>query len=480
MDTKKQIKDRIKELPDAPGVYKFLDADKHIVYVGKAGRLRRRVASYFNRGKAKDDRAQLLLDTVKHIEYIQASSEAEALIYEAGLIKDYRPRFNIELKDDRSYPFLKLSINEKYPRLTVTRRRLKDGAVYYGPYVNVKLLKEAVSFMKKIFPLRTCMSLKKKVCLEYHIGQCQGPCENKIGKEEYAETVGQLKKFLEGKKEDLMDALRVQMNRYSKAREYEKAINVKRRVEALTAVRQMHDRSEYPMFGELDELKNTLELKKIPMRIECFDISNINGKESVGAMVIFVSGRPCRSGYRKFRIKESVSRDDYSMISEVVRRRYSRVLWERKPLPDLVIIDGGKGHLSAAHEELSLLGLADLPVVSIAKEKNHLYRLFRKTPIRLSPGSRMLFIIQRIRDEAHRFAITYHRSVRIKKAFSTVLSEIRGIGPVKEDILMERFGSIDKIKDLTEKELVCQGIDKKAARAVSEYFKQLGYDRTAA
>ncbi len=465
-----KLRDKIKGLPDTPGVYKFLDSKGRIIYVGKARRLRRRVASYFQPGRVTSGRLELLVSETRDIQFIRASSEAEALIYEAGLIKDHRPKFNIELKDDKSYPFLKLTVNEKYPRLFMTRRRLKDGAAYYGPYVNVKLLKEALSFMKRVFPLRTCRTPRKSVCLEYHIGQCLGPCEGKVSAEEYADMVEQLKTFLEGRKDDLIRALEERMKRFSREREYEKALFAKRRIEALTAVQQLHDRSRYPMFGELDELQNALGLPSLPVAIECFDISSITGKQAVGSMVRFVAGRPRKTDYRKFRIKMVEGMDDYSMIREVVRRRFSRLLEEGKALPDLVLIDGGKGHLAVAMKELSALGLGGVPVASIAKERNHLYAASLEHPIRLSPGSRLLHLIQRVRDEAHRFAITYHRRLRRKEKFETELRQISGVGPIREKLLLEKFGSIENIRNASRQELREAGLNKRAAKAIMDHF----------
>ncbi|MGB2650765.1 MAG: excinuclease ABC subunit UvrC [Candidatus Omnitrophota bacterium] len=467
----KKLGSKVKKLPDTPGVYKFLDSKGRIIYIGKARRLRRRVASYFQAGRAKDARLELLVSEVRDIKFIRASSEAEALIYEAGLIKDHSPKFNIDLKDDKSYPFLKLTVNEEYPRLFLTRRRLNDGAMYYGPYVDVKLLKDALSFMKKVFPLRTCRHFHKTVCLEYHLGQCLGPCEDKISATDYKDIVAQLKKFLEGKKDDLIKTLEKRMKRFSKKRQYEKALAVKKRIEALTAIQQLHDRSQYPIYGELDELQNALALPKIPVTIECFDISNTSGKQAVGSMVRFVAGTPRKSDYRRFKVRTVGDIDDYSMIREVVRRRYARLLEEGKALPDLVLIDGGKGHLSVAHSELTKLGIKDLNVVSIAKEHNHLYSLSRKLPIRLSPGSRLLLLVQRIRDEAHRFAITYHRRLRRTEKFNTELSEIPGIGPAREKVLIKRFGSVKNIRAASREELISSGMDKRTAGAITRYFK---------
>ena len=412
-----KLKTKVKKLPDTPGVYKFLNGKKKIIYVGKARRLKKRVAQYFQAGRVGNIRHEMLLSEIRDIVFVRTSSEAEALIYEAGLIKDHAPKYNIDLKDDKSYPYLKLTVEEEYPRLFLTRRRLNDGAKYYGPYVNVQLLKKALSFMKKVFPLRSCCTMRKKVCLEYHIGQCMGPCEGKISRTEYAKMVSLIKKFLEGRKDELIKSLEKDMKKYSADHKYEKALVSKKRIEALTAVQQLHDRADKPMFGELDELQNALDLPSIPVVIECFDISNTGGSEAVGSMVRFVAGRAHKSDYRKFRIKRVKGVDDYSMIREVLNRRYSRLLRENKKLPDLILIDGGRGHLQVAIEELEALGLQNLPVASIAKEYNHLYTPTRSRPIRLSPGSRLLLLVQRIRDEAHRFAIAYHRKLRSKATF---------------------------------------------------------------
>lgn len=462
---------KIKNLPDSPGVYLFLDDKGRVIYVGKAKRLKQRVASYFRRGKVRHARLELLVSKIRDIRIVRASSEAEALIYEAGLIKDHRPKFNIELRDDKSYPFLKLTLNEEYPRLFLTRGKLADDAAYYGPYVDVKLLKEALSFMKKVFPLRSCRRLHKKVCLEYHIGQCPGPCCGKVTKKEYSRPLGQLVAFLEGRKDDLIRSLENDMRVFSREKEYEKALVVKRRVAALTAVQQLHDRSARPMFGELEELQNTLAMTAPPVVIECFDISNTGGTQAAGSMVKFVAGKPDRAGYRRFRIKNVIGANDYSMIREVVRRRYTRLSRDGGRFPDLVIIDGGRGHLSSAEAELRDLGLKQITVVAIAKEFNHLYTRSRKQPIRLSPGSRLLLLIQRVRDEAHRVAIEYHRKLRQKKAFESGLREIKGIGEARERRLMEKFGTLNNIRKATVEEIKEAGIARAAALAVVKSFQ---------
>ena len=466
-----KITAKLKKLSTSSGVYKFLDKKRKIIYVGKAKNLKKRVSTYFQKGRVRDNRLERLISEIYDVDIIETSSEAEALIFEAGLIKDYSPKFNIDLKDDKSYPYLKLTMNKEFPRLFITRRRVDDGATYYGPYANATLLKDAVAFIKKVFPLRNCKKFKKKVCLEYHIEQCLGPCENKISKKEYNNIVSNLKKFLEGKKENVIDRLQNEMKQYSSKKEYEKAIIIKQRIEALTSIRKFYNGTQKPMFGELDELQHVMGMKDMPIHIECFDVSNISGQDAVGSMVKFVGGKPKKTGYKKFKIKTKNSPDDYTMMREVVRRRYTRLVKEKKKLPDMILIDGGIGHLFSVKDELNKLGLRDMAVAAIAKEYNHLYVYPNKTPIRLSPGSRVLNLIQRIRDEAHRFAIFYHRNIRSKSSFLGTLREIKGIGLKKEKMLINRFGSIEAIGKADIKKLIGAGIDKKTAMDIIGAFK---------
>ena len=467
-----KLKIKIENLPESSGVYKFLDKRKKIIYIGKAINLKKRVKSYFQYNRIKNSKLELLVKEINNIEVILTTSEAEALVYEASLIKDYNPKYNVELKDDKSYPFLKLTINEKYPRLFITRKREPDSAIYYGPYVNVKLLKEAVSFIKKVFPLRTCKRIKNRVCLEYHIKQCMGVCENKITEKEYNQIVTQVKKFLEGKKKELIKSLEKDMKTFSREMEYEKALFIKKRIQALTIINQLQNTFKHPIFGELEELQNVLKLPSLPKIIECFDISNISGKQAVGSMVRFVKGKEDKKGYRKFRIKNIKVINDYAMIGEVIQRRYTRLLKEKKILPDLVLIDGGKGHLNVAKNELKKINLDFIPVASIAKEYNHLYSDKFDLPIKLSPGSRLLFLIQRIRDEAHRFAITYHRKTRETSMLNTELNTIKGVGRKIEKKLLEKFSNTNNIKKASKTEFLKLGINKKTAENIIHYFKK--------
>lgn len=405
------IKKKIKKIPEIPGVYFFYDKGGRIIYIGKAANLKKRVASYYQK-KPGESRIALLVSDADDIGYAAAASPEEALIYEASLIRKHNPKYNIALKDDKSYPFLKLTVKEAFPRLFITRERRRDGSLYFGPYTNVKLLKKAVSMMKKIFPLRTCSKIPKKPCLGYHIGQCSGPCVNQGLKNYYDDIVGDLKLFLKGKKSELIKRLSKRMNALSERQEYEKALNIRGQIEAFSAVIEKGKRA-VTMDSDLAQLKNTLNLRCIPSRIEAFDISNLGRQGAVGSMVTFFNGLPLKSDYRRFRIKTVEGVDDYSMMREVLNRRYSRLIKEKKKFPDLVIIDGGRGHLNVALDELDKLALV-IPIISIAKDPERIFIKGKPSPIPLSGRSAAFKLIQRIRDEAHRFAISYQKILRKK------------------------------------------------------------------
>jgi len=404
----------LKHIPHSPGVYLFADGQGGILYIGKAGNLKKRVSSYFHK-RHIDPRVERLVSSIRGIDYIPTSSSAEALIYEASLIKEKKPKFNIALKDDKSYPYLKLSARELYPRLMITRKREKDGSLYFGPYTNVRLLRQAVTLLKRVFPLRTCNVMPKKECLNYHITQCLGPCIRNDINTKYKEVVCDIKLFLKGKKKALIKRLSTRMKQYSDRMEYEQALQIKKQLEALCVVVDESSHS-IPLDSDLKELKHVLHLKTIPARIEAFDISNIHGKDSVGSMVTFFNARPLKDRYRKYKIKTVSGIDDYSMIKEVVRRRYRRLLDEKKNLPDLILIDGGRGHLRACLAELKTIGLT-IPVVSIAKRREDIYAEGKNGPLPVSRKTKASKLLQRIRDEAHRFAISYHKLLRKKSLF---------------------------------------------------------------
>jgi excinuclease ABC subunit C len=411
------IKKRLKKIPASPGVYLFLGKKRRVLYIGKASNLKKRITSYFRKAY-RPPKTEALVSRIRDLDYIPTSSATEALIYEAGLIKQKRPKYNIDLKDDKSYPFLELTVTEKFPRLFITRKKKKDSSsLYYGPYTDVKLLRKALSIIRGIFPLRPCKKMPKKPCLKAHIRQCVSPCDGSISEREYRKIVSEVKLFLEGKRKDLMRKLSDRMKAASKNLDYEKAVALRDKIEALSAMWKGR-KPPPPLNKEITYLKDVLGLKALPGRIEAFDISNISGKEAVGSMVTFFSGRPQKDEYRRFRIKNVKGIDDYASLREVIRRRYTRLLKEQSKLPDLILIDGGRGHLGVARDELDKIGPLKIPVISIAKEKEFIYVEGKAKPLDLARSSPALKLIMRIRDEAHRFAISYHKLLRGKKLFS--------------------------------------------------------------
>lgn len=475
-------KANIKDMPNLPGVYIMKDKAGAVLYVGKAASLKKRVASYFQRGANLPYRIRLMTEKAADISYIVTGSEAEALITEAAFIKRYKPRYNVALKDDKSYPHIKLTASEDFPRIMLTRRLDDDGALYYGPYTDVKLLRKALKIMKRIFPLRTCRRMPKKVCLSYHIGQCYGPCIEAVGRDAYGDIAKELKLFLEGKREELIGGLSKKMRMASEKKDYEKAAIFRDRITALSVVpRNMAGprlepgaskeaepiKMEAEPYDEIIALKFLLGLKRVPRKIEAFDVSNIRGAEAAGSMITFADGRPSKDDYRRFKIRDVKGIDDYKMMREIIKRRYERVKAEKLPCPDLIIIDGGKGHLNAALSTLEELGFGRLPVIAIAKRFEHIFLKERKEPVIFSRNSSVLRLIQRLRDEAHRFAVVYHRKLRKKKLIKSVLDDIKGIGEKKKMLLLHRFGSLENIKKAGIEEICSvRGIDEKLANAI--------------
>lgn len=478
------LKEKIKQLPDSPGVYMMKDDNGFILYIGKAGNIRKRVSSYFYPNRKLNQRLEAMVGKVNDISYISTFTEAEALIYENSLIKKLSPKYNVALKDGKTYPQLKLTLNEKFPRLFITRQRKKDGAAYFGPYADARLLRDAVKILRQVFPLRSCTKLAKRLCLEYHIKQCLGPCVGKIDEKNYAEIVSELKLFLEGKREELLKRLSEKMRESAGREDFEEAARIKNRIEALASIREKTVR--YNPLDETFELKNIVGVKGPLDTIEAFDVSNIMGEEAVGSVISFYKGRPKKCDYRRFRIKAVSGIDDYAMMRELVRRRYERLIKEKRGLPDLVVVDGGKGHLSVAIGELEKLGLMSLPAIGIAKparredgfgrsggEFEHVYLKGKADPVILPEGSKALHLLERIRDEAHRFALSYHKKLLSRKVRVSELDAISGIGPKRKKALMNRFGSIDDIRKAGIPEILkVKGMNEKAARNIVEYFKK--------
>lgn len=407
-----KLKDKLAKVPDTPGVYLFKDAQGKIIYIGKAKSLKKRVASYFNR--PLDTKTQVMVAKIADIEYRPALSESQAQITEAALIREYQPQYNIDLKDDKSFPLIRIT-DEEFPVVSICRRRKrnkKNNVVYFGPYTNVKLLRQALKVVRKIFGFRSCRNMPEEACLYYRIKLCPAPCVKKISAKEYREIINQIQMFLEGKQKELINKLSSKMQEAAAKGRFEEAAQARDQLNALGSIggrRYAGSASE-----ELEDLKELLKLDRLPLKIEAFDISNIFGKEACGSMVSFYKGIPDKNNYRRFRIKTVKGIDDYQMLTEIVSRRYSRTIEEKTALPDLVLIDGGKAHLLTAEKAIKNLGI-DLPLVSIAKEKENLYTQGRKGSIKLSSDTPALNLIRRIRDEAHRFAVSYHRLLRKNK-----------------------------------------------------------------
>jgi excinuclease ABC subunit C len=582
----------LKRLPDKPGVYLMKDARGTVLYVGKAQSLRSRVRSYWQK-QAIGPESQLIrsvIDRIADIDYTLTDSVSEALLLEINLVKRYRPRYNVRLKDDKSYPFIKITLAEDFPRIERTRRLPADGSRYFGPYASATSVDEAMNLIRRLFPFRTCtLDIREgrkaieRPCLLYHIKRCQAPCVGYIGKAEYRAQIEQIERFLEGRYEVVARDLTRQMRTASEATEYERAAALRDKIRAiertmesqkmaahaateedvlglarqdaqaavqlfavrggkmvgrdvflLDAPRESDDatvlagfvqqyysragsippavlvpaipedaadleaflagrrgaavRLRVPRRGEkrellelatrnaadslareharwladqgktlaaLEELAEALELPGLPTRIECYDISNTAGTQSVGSMVVFEEGRPRTGEYRRFRIKTVSGANDYASHQEVLRRRFVRarsgeegseeeLRWR---LPDLVVVDGGKGQLSAAKEVLETLGYADLAVVGLAKEREEIFLPERDEPVLLPATSPALYLMQRLRDEAHRFAIAYHRSLRAKAATRSAFDDLAGVGPKRRAALLRVFGSARRVRE---------------------------------
>lgn len=409
----KNLKTIIQSLPMTSGVYLMKDVSGKIIYVGKAINIRKRVQSYFRKKTSLDLKTARLVEEICDIDYRDTDSEAEALLLEASLIKHYDPRFNIDLRDDKSYPLIAIS-SDPYPHISLVRPRVrKPDVIYYGPYVNPALVREALNIIRRIFPFCTCKKLPAKACLDFHMGLCEAPCEGRLTQREYAKTIKHICLILEGKKDILLKGLEKEMEKAGQTQCFEQAAKIRDQIRALGALYSGTKDVNY--YKEAEQLYRACALPRSPQRIEAFDVSNIMGKQAVGSMVSFYAGKPDKKNYRRFRIKEVEGIDDFKMMAELVRRRYSRLKREAKTFPDLIVIDGGKGQLSAAHQQLVLLQL-EIPIISLAKKEEEIFLPHKRKSIVLKKDSLGLKLLQRIRDEAHRFAITYHRKLR-KKAF---------------------------------------------------------------
>ncbi|MEO5985872.1 MAG: excinuclease ABC subunit UvrC [Candidatus Limnocylindria bacterium] len=632
----------LRRLPKSPGVYLMKNADGRVLYVGKADSLRSRVGSYFGARGPEDARISRMVTLVADVEYIVTDTVSEAYLLESNLIKEHRPRFNIRLRDDKSYPFVKITLGEDFPRIVRTRSLKRDGSRYFGPYASASSVDETLKLLRKIFPFRTCnldipdgKRVLERPCLLYYINRCQGPCIEAVPKAEYRDTIGQIVDFLEGKQEPIADDLKREMADHSDALRYEKAAATRDKLRAVERTMEQQkmaafSRAEHDVVGmareedeaciqvmqvrngkligrehfivegardvtdaevlgsflqqyyattdavpralltailpadadelaayladrrgvratvsvpergekrrlvalatgnavealareraewladsakrdeALTELASALGLERPPERIECYDMSNIQGTSAVGSMVVFIDGKPEPREYRRFRIRSGDTPDDFRMMAEVLRRRFSRVARLRAEtgalslsavgadeapeagesdagnratpggwaVPDLVIVDGGKGQLSAAVGVMGELGISDVPLSGLAKRFEELHLPGRSAPVVLPRRSQALYLVQRIRDEAHRFAITYHRDVRGKRALRSELDDIAGIGPGRKKALLKRFGSVRRIREASVDEVAdTPGISRDLAERLKGHLAREG------
>lgn len=610
----------IKNLPDKPGVYLMKNSLGEVIYVGKAKVLKNRVKSYFQKSKNHSEKVKVMVKNIAEFEYIVTDSEMEALILECNLIKKYSPKYNILLKDDKFYPFIKITVNDDYPRVFVTRRFAKDGSKYFGPYTNGSAVYETLDLIYKIFPLRNCKLVikengeKVRPCLNYHIKKCLGPCGGHISKEEYGKMINDIIDILSGKETYITKMLKSDMEKAAEELEFEKAASLRDKILSINAIAEKQKifktmegdedfinieqdekdsciqvffsrdgkvigrehfifentanesigeiiedfigsfyggtakipktiyvpqidnfdlMEEYltikrgakvwikvPQKGQkkemlemvknnaritlekfkdkylkdkeinrisLLELQDLLELEECPQRIEAYDISNIQGVDSVGTMIVFEEGRAKNSDYRRFKIKTVKGANDYDSMREILTRRFNHGLDEIKAIqqrdlklsagkfstfPDLIMMDGGKGQVNVALEVLQSLNI-DIPVCGLVKDDKHQTRgiIYNNNELIINKSSNLMQLIRRIQDEVHRFSITYHRSLRDKRTLHSVLDDIPYVGEKRRRALLMKFGSVDNIKKASMQELLeTQSIDKKSAESIYNYF----------
>jgi len=603
--------EKLDSLPAKPGVYQFKNPDAKVIYVGKAQNLRNRVRQYFQKSRALDPKLDALVSKIADVELIVTDSEVEALILEANLIKKLKPRYNVLLKDDKSFPYIVIT-HEPFPRVFVTRKIIRDGSRYFGPYTDVKTMRFALKTVRDIFMIRSCNydltaeSIARgrfKICLDYHIRKCEGPCEAKVSAEHYNSMIDKVAKVLRGKTDDAVASLQSEMNQLSEDLRFEEAAKTRDRLRALSVYNEKQkvvemkevDRDiialalkeddacgvvfkvrdgkvlgshhyylsnvegktegvalesllehyyldnedipgeislssdvnsvdviqtwlagrrkapvnvDVPKAGDklrlvgmvkknaeflleelqlqkmkrgdfiphsVQSLQRDLRLSAPPRRIECFDISNIQGSDTVASMVVYVDAKPKKSEYRKFKIRSVEGPDDFASMREVVERRYSRLIEEGGTSPDLIVVDGGKGQLSSAVAVLQGLNYSGIPIIGLAKRLEEVFLPGQSDPLLIPRTSSSLKLLQQIRDEAHRFAITYHRTLRSKRILKTELDLIKGVGKKRATELLESFGSVQGVKFATE-EQIAEIVGPKLASEIKEYFTDVAAD----
>jgi excinuclease ABC subunit C len=462
------------KLPLTPGIYLMRDARGEILYIGKAKSLRKRVRSYF-KVPAPIPKIAILMGKVCRIDHIDTPTEVDALLLEAQLIRKHQPRYNQDLKDDKSFPLLKVT-REKFPRICVTRQKTDKQAIYYGPYTDAKLLHQAVNLINDLFPIRKCQLLPKAACLYYHIGQCLAPCIKPEVKSEYDRLIDEVKRFLGGGKKSFAQYLKDRMEKASRELRFEDAQFFKEQIDALSKLRKKRFIPKNPGQGislsATLELKQRLKLERIPERIVCFDVSNVQGDQAVASKVSFYRELPDKFGYRRYKIRGVSGVNDYAMIAEALTRMLRGIKEGREDfMPDLIMIDGGRGHLNTAVRVLAREGMEQVELISIAKQFEWVHSPKFRAPLVMASDSPALYLLKKIRDEAHRFAITYHHRLKSKTLERSSLDDIPGIGAKRKRILLSHFNSIEEIRSASSEKLqAVPGLDRNAAIRVFSFF----------
>ncbi len=489
MPANDQIRRKVSDLPHKPGVYLMKDRFGTVIYVGKARDLRKRVSTYFqpSRRMGWDLKFNALVEAVHDLDTYPVRTEPEALLLEGKLIKEFQPRYNISFRDDKRFLLVKVNLNDPIPRFVLTRLRQEDGAKYFGPFAHSASARHTLTLARRKFNLRGCRPFTPnaddyKHCLYGHLKYCTAPCIGNIALEDYRRQVSAACDFLDGQTGEMEKDLEDQMKKAAQAEDFEKAAQFR---DALGDLRRTTQKTKkfprlpYTLPLSIDPAKDLAELAKIlelpapPMRIEGFDISNISGTFAVASMVSFRDGKPDRSNYRRFRMKTVVGQDDFACMAETVRRRYTRVSRESpESLPGLILIDGGKGQLNAAVAELTQLNLAHIPIIGLAKEFEEIYRPGLPEPLRLSHELGALKLLQRVRDESHRFANTYNAQLRLKKISESILDEFPGIGHQRKTALLKKFGSIQRLRMAALEDIATvPGFGGKAAQELKNFLE---------
>jgi excinuclease ABC subunit C len=497
MPATEQVRKKLGDLPHKPGVYLMKDRFGTVIYVGKARDLRKRVSTYFqpSRRMGWDLKFNALVAAIHDLDTYTVRSEPEALLLEGKLIKEYQPRYNISFRDDKHFLLIKINLNDPIPRFMLARQRQDDGARYFGPFAHSSSARHTLTLARRKFNLRGCRPLTPgaedyKHCLYGHLKYCTAPCIGNVTQEDYKQQALAACDFLAGQTDEMEKELKEQMEKAAASEDFEKAAQFRDALQdmRLTTQKTRHyQRVPHNLPVALDprrdlaELAKALELPSVPSRIEGFDISNISGTFAVASMVSFRDGKPDRSNYRRFRMRTVTGQDDFACMAETVRRRYARLVKEQTEpgegsppsnLPDLIVIDGGKGQLNAALAELNALGLARIPVIGLAKEYEEIFRPGRSEALRLSHDSGALKLLQRVRDESHRFANTYNAQLRLKKLSESILDEFPGIGQQRKAALLKKFGSVHRLRLATVEEIAAvPGFGGNAAAELKKFLE---------